>query len=137
MSLAPIIELYMTLKRRESTLCNEFISFTRNTPAHLELHTTIFKILSMLLALLRDEENPASAQTWITHIQRRGADLAALDEVTAGITRKIHEIRFKCTYTARQQIVLKLSEPTSRVLTSSVALIARMKREIEVFLQQM
>ena len=137
MSLAPIIERYMSLKRQESTLCSEFVSMTRNTPLPLEDYTEIFGIFSALLALLRDEENPAVARTYLAHIEYHGAELAALDAVMAEIAKKTQETRDKCTYTARPQIGLKFSESTSGVLTSSVAEIARMKHEIEVFLQQM
>ena len=137
MSLAPIIERYMSLKRQESTLCSEFISMTRNTPLPLEDYTEILGVFTALLALLRDEEKPSLAQTYLAYIESNGAELAALDEVMTEIARKTQETRAKCTYKARPPIVLKLSESTSRVLTSSVAEIARKKREIEVVLQQM
>ena len=137
MDIAPIIELYMSLKRQESTLCNEFILWTRTTPSPLELYTATFTVFSGDFALLRDEDNQASAQIWSAQIEEQGALLAALDEVMAGRARKIQEFRVKCKYIGGQQIVLKLSESTSRTLTRSVAGIASMKREIEVLLQQM
>ena len=107
MSLAPIIEHYMSLKRQESTLCSEFLSMTRNTPLQLALYTEVFGIFSALLALLRDEEHPSLARTYLAYIESNGAELAALEEVMAEIARKTQETRAKCTYKASPQIVLK------------------------------
>lgn len=140
MSLAPIIERYMSLKRQENTICSEFFSMTRNLPLPVEEYTKIFGVFAALVALLvllRDGENPASGRTYLAGIEHHVAELAVLNEVMAEIAIKTQETRVKCTYTVRLQIGLKFSESTSRVLTSLVADIARMKREIEVSLQQM
>ena len=137
MRLAPIIERHMSLKRQENARCSEYISMTQNTLLLLEDYIETLGVLTAFLALLRNEENPASAQLFASRIQHLGAELAAWDEVMAEIAVKTQETRVKCTYTARSQIGLKFSESTLKVLTSSVADTARMKHEIEVSLQQM
>ena len=137
MSLAPIIERYMSFKRQERTICSKFISMTLNTPLPIENYTEIVGNFSAFLFLLRDEEHPAIVRIYSANVEYQLAQLAAPDEVMVDFARKAQETRVKCTYTARPQIVLKFSESTSRVLTSSVAEISRMKREIKEFLQQM
>ena len=107
MSLAPIIEHYMSLKRRENTLCSEFGSMTRKTPRLLRLYAAKCGILSRLLALLRDEGNPALARTYLADIEHHRVELAAVSEAIAEIVNKTEETQVKCTYTARPQIVLK------------------------------
>ena len=136
MSLARVVEIYMTLEREEKILCSEFLSTTRNVSSLLRRHTNILSMLSAHLGLLCDEQNPGLARTYLARIQYNIAQLAALDKAVAENVKKTLETRAKCTYTARPQIVL-LSESTSRVLMSSVAEIARMKREVQVLLQQM
>ena len=119
MSLAPIIERYMSLRRQESDICREFLSMTRSIPLPVEDYKEIFEVFAALVALqalLCEDENPASGRTYI---ERHGAELAALNEAMVEIAKKIRESRVKCTYTVRPQIGLKFSESTSRVLTSS------------------
>ena len=100
MSLAPIIERYMSLKRQESAIWSEFLSMIRNITMPVEDFTEIFEVfaaLVALLALLCDDENPASGRTYLASIERHGAELAALNEAMVEITKKTDETRVKCT----------------------------------------
>lgn len=126
MRLEPLIERYMSLKRRESTLCSA-----------LEDYEKTIETLTAISALFRGHDNPISARDLSARIEYAGAEPTALDEVMADIATKAQETRVKCKYTARPQIALTFSELTSRVLTSAVGEIARMKRGILVTLQQM
>ena len=137
MRLAPIIERYMSLKRQENALYNEFDLMCRNTPLPIEDYGQLFGIFSALFRLLHDTRNSDLSQMYLTRMVDCGAELAAVDRVMAEIAKKTEETRIKSTYSTRPRVVLNFSESTIMALTSSVMEIARTKKEIKVLLRQM
>lgn len=137
MHLAPIIERYMDLMRQESAVYSDFDLMELRTSVSAREYDEVSALLSANIGLLRDPDFSALSQLHLYHIAVHEAELAAMNALLLEKWEKTQEMQKKSTYSARPHTKLKVSVPTSRVLTSSVMEIKRKKDEIKVLLQQL
>lgn len=137
MRLLPIIERYMSLRRQQTALYNEFDLMMRRTPLPIEKYGEFLGSFRGSFTLLHETRHSSTFQICLTAMEEFRAELAAVDDVIAGITKKTQETWTKSTFSSRPRMLQKLLESTSMMLTSSVMEIARRKDEIKALLRQM
>lgn len=123
----------MKLKRGEDALFSGFDLM----PVPTEQCCHVSELLSTYVRLLRAPLLSALSQVRRTRTAQYEAELAAMDEAILERSRKIKEMRTKCTYSTRSQTASNLLSQTAMVLTNSVMEIAREKDETKMLLQQM
>lgn len=97
MRLAPIIERYMSLKRQQIALYNEFDLMRRNTPLPTEEYSELLPLFHASFYLLHETRHSSFFQRSLTAMEQYGAELAAVDDVMAEIAKKTQETRTKST----------------------------------------
>lgn len=103
MRLAPIIERYMSLKRQQIALYNDFDLVRRNTPVSTEEYSELLTLFHASFYLLHETRHFSFFQMNLTAMEQYGAELAAVDEVMAEIAKKTQETRTKSTCSARSE----------------------------------